>query len=81
MYREHRQFLQHLQRRFRRDRWVLKSPAHSAWLPELLETYPDACIVQCHRDPAKVLPSLSSNLAALRRLFSPMPKYQLEFFA
>jgi hypothetical protein len=70
VYREHRQFLQHLQRRFRRDRWVLKSPAHSAWLPELLATYPDACIVQCHRDPAKVLPSLSSNLAALRRLFS-----------
>ena len=52
------------------ERWVLKSPAHSAWLPELLATYPDACIVQCHRDPAKVLPSLSSNLAALRRLFS-----------
>ncbi len=70
VYREHKQFLQHLQRRFRRDRWVLKSPAHSAWLPELLETYPDACIIQCHRDPAKVLPSLSSNLAALRRLFS-----------
>jgi len=70
VYREHKQFLQHLQRRFRRERWVLKSPAHSAWLPELLDTYPDACIVQCHRDPAKVLPSLSSNLAALRRLFS-----------
>ena len=70
VYREHRQFLQHLQRRFRRERWVLKSPAHSAWLPQLLTVYPDACIVQCHRDPAKVLPSLSSNLAALRRLFS-----------
>jgi len=70
VYREHRQFLQHLQRRFRRERWLLKSPAHSAWLPQLLAVYPDACIVQCHRDPAKVLPSLSSNLAALRRLFS-----------
>lgn len=70
VYREHRQFLQHLQRGFRRERWVLKSPAHSAWLPQLLQVYPDACIVQCHRDPAKVLPSLSSNLAALRRLFS-----------
>ena len=70
VYREHRQFLQHLQRGFRRERWVLKSPAHSAWLPELLAIYPDACIVQCHRDPAKVLPSLSSNLVALRKLFS-----------
>jgi hypothetical protein len=70
VYREHRAFLQQLQHRFRRDRWVLKSPAHSAWLPELLTVYPDACIVQCHRDPAKVIPSLSSNLVALRRLFS-----------
>lgn len=74
VYREHRQFLQHLQRRFRRERWVLKSPAHSAWLPQLLAVYPDACIVQCHRDPAKVLPSLSSNLVALRRLFSDRPE-------
>lgn len=74
VYREHRQFLQHLQRRFRRARWVLKSPAHSAWLPQLLTVYPDACIVQCHRDPAKVLPSLSSNLVALRRMFSDRPE-------
>lgn len=70
VYREHKQFLQHLQHRFRRDRWVLKTPAHNIWLEELLAVYPDACLIQCHRDPAKVLPSLSSNLVALRKTFS-----------
>jgi hypothetical protein len=70
VYAEHKQFLQHLQHRFRGDRWVLKSPAHNLWLEELLSVYPDACLIQCHRDPAKVLPSLSSNLVALRQLFS-----------
>lgn len=70
VYEEHRQMLQHLQHRFRRDRWVLKTPAHIAWLSTLLDVYPDACLVQCHRDPAKVLPSLSNNLSVWRRTFS-----------
>jgi hypothetical protein len=72
VYREHRQFLQHLQHRFRAERWVLKSPAHNMWLEELLDVYPDASLVVCHRDPARVLPSLSSNLVALRRTFSDL---------
>lgn len=70
VYEEHKQVLQHLQHRFKRDRWVLKTPAHIAWLEQLLDVYPDACLVQCHRDPAKVLPSLSSNLAVWRKTFS-----------
>lgn len=70
VYEEHRQALQHLQHRFRRSRWVLKSPAHMMWLEALNAVYPDALFVQCHRDPAKVLGSLSSNLAALRATFS-----------
>lgn len=70
VYREHRQFLQHLQHRYRRDRWVLKTPAHNLWLDELLSVYPDACLVQCHRDPAKIMASLASNFVALRKTFS-----------
>jgi hypothetical protein len=70
VYEEHRQVLQHLQHRFRRDHWVLKTPAHMAWLGQLLQVYPDACLVQCHRDPAKVLPSLSNNLKVWRKTFS-----------
>jgi hypothetical protein len=70
VYAEHRQTLQHLQHRFRKPRWVLKSPAHMSWLDALFAIYPDALLVQCHRDPARVLGSLSSNLVALRRTFS-----------
>ncbi|HSV57279.1 MAG TPA: sulfotransferase [Variovorax sp.] len=70
IYREHRQMLQHLQHRFRRDRWVLKTPAHNLWLNELLSVYPDACLIQCHRDPAKIIASLASNFVALRKTFS-----------
>ena len=57
VYREHRAFLQQLQHRYRADRWVLKTPAHMQWLDALFAIYPDALMVQCHRDPAKVLAS------------------------
>jgi hypothetical protein len=70
VYEEHRRVLQHLQHRRRRDRWVLKTPAHMAWLSDLFAVYPDACLVQCHRDPAKIIPSLSNNLAVWRKTFS-----------
>ncbi|MDD3799021.1 MAG: sulfotransferase, partial [Novosphingobium sp.] len=38
-------------------RWVLKYPTHMAWIEELFEVYPDACIIQTHRDPAATIPS------------------------
>ena len=72
VYEEEKQVLQHLQHRFKRERWVLKTPAHMKTLGQLLEVFPDACLVQCHRDPAKVLPSLSNNLAVWRKTFSEM---------
>lgn len=50
-------------------RWVLKYPAHMRELDVLLETYPDACIVQTHRDPAKVLPSVCSLVTGWRSLY------------
>lgn len=50
-------------------RWVLKYPAHLRELDVLLETYPDACIVQTHRDPARVLPSVCSLVTGWRRLY------------
>ncbi|HLZ96678.1 MAG TPA: sulfotransferase [Steroidobacteraceae bacterium] len=70
VYEEEREFLQHLQWHVRRDRWVLKSPAHMAWLGELFTVFPDACVIQCHRDPAKIVPSLAKNLAVWRKTFS-----------
>lgn len=66
----HRWFLQHLQSRCRRERWVLKSPAHLMALDVLLGEYPDAMIVQTHRDPVDVAASVSSLHYALRKMSS-----------
>jgi hypothetical protein len=62
----HRRFLQHLQSEYALERWVLKTPGHLAAIEDLLEVYPDACIVHTHRDPVDVMPSLASLCYALR---------------
>ncbi len=69
-YADHRRFLQHLQWRHPGKRWLLKAPAHLLALEDLLEIYPDATIVQTHRDPVRVLASLASLIATLRGAFS-----------
>ena len=69
-YRWHRLYLQHLQSKHHRDRWVLKSPAHQWCLAELLHEYPDALLVQTHRDPLRVVASLASLQTTLRKLAS-----------
>ncbi|MFQ5773341.1 MAG: sulfotransferase [Kiloniellaceae bacterium] len=66
----HRRFLQHLQYRSATERWVLKSPAHLFTLDRLFAEYPDALVVQTHRDPVTVLASVASLTAALQRVFS-----------
>jgi len=70
IYEEEKKHLQHLQHRYRKSRWVLKTPAHNPWLAQLFTVFPDARIVQCHRDPAKIIASLSKNLAIWRAIFS-----------
>jgi hypothetical protein len=59
-YEFHRQALQHMQAFAPRTFWSLKTPLHMHWLDELFATYPEARIIVMHRDPAQVLPSLSS---------------------
>lgn len=61
-----RWFLQHLQSGYGGRHWILKSPAHMFWLDTLLEVFPDARIVQTHRDPTSVLASVSSLMVGLR---------------
>lgn len=39
--------------------WLLKDPIHSAYLPELLETFPDARLIFTHRPPSEVVPSFT----------------------
>jgi len=66
----HRRFLQHLQWQRAPRRWALKAPGHLMHLDALLATYPDAMVVQTHRDPVESIPSLVSLRARLRRAFS-----------
>lgn len=69
-YRWHRTFLQHLQSRHPAPRWVLKSPGHIWCLDALLAEYPDALLVQTHRDPVRIIASLGSLVSTLRSLTS-----------
>lgn len=43
-------------------RWLLKNPGHIENLDLLFAVYPDARVIQTHRDPAKAVPSLVSLL-------------------
>ena len=74
-YRYHRMFLQHLQSGVpgascASPQWLLKSPAHLWQLDALLAEYPDALIVQTHRDPLNVISSISALIHHLRRMAS-----------
>ena len=67
-YRYHRKVLQTLQRRARSDRWVLKAPSHLSQLRTLFAVYPDARVIQIHRDPLKTVPSTISLMGTLRSM-------------
>ncbi|MDH6244970.1 sulfotransferase [Mycobacterium sp. OTB74] len=73
-YRYHRIFLQHLQSGVpgpsAPTQWLLKSPAHLWQLDALVAEYPDAVIVQTHRDPLNVISSIAALTTHLRRLAS-----------
>lgn len=66
----HRRGLRYLQAANPGKRWVLKAPMHSLYLEALLETYPDARLIQTHRDPVHSLGSLCSLYETLRAPFS-----------
>jgi hypothetical protein len=68
-YRFHRIFLQHLQSGVP-GQWLLKSPAHLWQLDALLAEYPDALIVQTHRDPLNVISSIAALTHHLRGMGS-----------
>jgi hypothetical protein len=70
VYASHRRQLQYLQWRCPAQRWVLKSPGHLWALESLLAVYPDARIIQTHRDPVEVIASLTSLVAYLRSMAS-----------
>jgi len=69
-YRWHRTFLEHLPLTHHGERWLLKSPAHLWHLDALMGEYPDAVVIQTHRDPLRVISSVSALAAHLRQMAS-----------
>ena len=65
-----KQFLQHLQWGQPDKRWVLKSPDHVHGLEALFSQFPDAVVVQTHRNPLEVLKSCCRLTTVLRGLYS-----------
>lgn len=50
--------------------WVLKTPHHMEYLDVILKVFPEAVIVQTHRDPQKTTGSFCSMVAHGRGVFS-----------
>jgi hypothetical protein len=62
-YRRHRRSLQLIGLHDAGSRWVLKNPSHLFALDALLAAYPDALVIQTHRDPTAVIGSMCSLAA------------------
>jgi hypothetical protein len=65
-YEVHRAWLQQLQWHNPRERWVLKVQEHMYHMPELVAAYPQATVVQPHRDPVTVIASISRLIQVIR---------------
>lgn len=68
-YRWQRRFLQHLQLGCSNKRWVLKSPDHVYGLDKLLTVFPDAAVIQTHRNPVDALRSQIQLTRVLEGMF------------
>jgi len=52
------------------ERWLLKAPHHTHLMPTLFAVFPDAQVIQTHRDPLQTIPSMGSFAYTLWRIFS-----------
>ncbi len=66
------QFLQWQKKRSgqRGQRWALKAPHHLHFMDLVFKVFPDAKVVQSHRDPVETLPSLTSLIAGVWSIYS-----------
>jgi len=60
LYRFQKKLMQLLNWRNPGQQWMLKAPAHMWGIDAILEVFPDARFIWCHRDPQKVVPSINS---------------------
>ena len=71
-YEDLKKFIQYLQWQNpgrEKKRWVHKSPHHLGFIDKMISVFPDAKIIQTHRDPIKTVPSFCSMCA---NLFEPL---------
>jgi hypothetical protein len=66
-----KRFLQYLQLSSPARQWILKSPDHVHSLEHLLRVFPDAIVVQTHRNPLDVLKSSIKVTEMLEGIFAP----------
>jgi len=69
-YHYYRQQLQILGWKWSGMYWIFKSPGHLENLATIMSIFPDACIVQTHRNPLAVIPSISKLHKAFRQAYS-----------
>jgi sulfotransferase family protein len=69
-YQDYRRILKFLQFQNPKGRWLLKTPQHLENLDSLLAVFPNAKIIQTHRDPVRTLASFCSMIAHSRGVFS-----------
>jgi sulfotransferase family protein len=70
-YQRHRDNLCLIGANDQQKRWVLKNPGHIFALQALVAVYPDCKIVQTHRDPSALIPSVSSLVYRVRSVNEP----------
>ncbi len=67
-YRWHRRVIQLIGSTDPERRWLFKYPVHLRQLEALFAVYPDACVIQTHRDPRTVMASYTSFITKIRRM-------------
>lgn len=72
----HKRGLRYLQSTQPDKQWALKTPMHTGYLGELLKAYPDADLIQTHRDPMRVISSVANLYHVSRGGWSDVPNTQ-----
>jgi len=67
-YRWHKKVIQLIGSTNPKRRWLLKYPVHLRQLDALFAVYPDACVIQTHRDPRTVMASYASFISKVRQM-------------
>jgi len=52
------------------ERWTIKAPHHLHYMDLVFKVFPDARVVQSHRDPLETIPSLASMISELWVIYS-----------